>query len=215
MDCPAVTTLEQAEAKLPSSVLPISGLRRGENGILSDDAKQIVIDGLKSRRIDATDALTKQKLQSELISLLCSTNQQYQFLLNDLYRRVAASGLRNTPETIDDSFINMIYEKNLFMTDIITISRHIESVKEHDGKTAFIEGWQNTPSAPSANNSSLDISLARDRELLKSRSYEGLRKHMVNISAEKNKVASNYLGLYGFLNLVAVGLIIYVAGFTK
>jgi len=101
------------------------------------------------------------------------------------------------------------------MTDIIAISRHIESLKSYDGKTPFIEGWQNTPSSPSANNSSLDISLARDRELLKSRSYEGLRKHMVDISAEKNKVASNYLGLYGFLNLVAVGLIIYVAGFTK
>jgi hypothetical protein len=28
---------------------------------------------------------------------------------------------------------------------------------------------------------------------------------------EKNKTATNYLGVYGFMNLVAVGLLIYIA----
>jgi hypothetical protein len=35
---------------------------------------------------------------------------------------------------------------------------------------------------------------------------------MVDITMEKNKVAANYLGIYGFLNMIAIGLIIYVAG---
>jgi hypothetical protein len=211
MDCPAVTTLEQAEAKLPSSVLPISGLRRGEDGTLTDDAKLTVMDGLKSRGTDPTDPETKQRIQKELASLLCSTNQQYQYLLNELYRRVSAH------EPIKDQFIDTIREKNLFMTDILVISRHIESLQTYDGNVPFIEGWQNTvpPSSPPATTTSLTQNLARDRAALNSRSYEDLRRHMVVITQEKNKVASNYLGLYGFLNLVAVGLIVYVAGIMK
>lgn len=212
MDCPAVTTLEQAEAKLPSSVLPISGLRRGEDGTLTDDAKLTIMDGLKSRGTDPTDAETKQRLQTELLGLLCATNQQYQFLLNELYRRV------NAHEAIKDAFIDTIREKNLFMTDIIVISRHIEGLKTYDGNVPFIEGWQNSANSSSTapvNTTSLTQKLAHERAALNSRSYEDLRKHMVVISSEKNKVASNYLGLYGFLNLVAVGMILYVAGFTK
>lgn len=210
MDCRAVTTLEQAEAKLPSSVLPISGLRRGEDGTLTDDAKLMIMDGLKSRGTDPTDAETKRQIQAELTTLLCSTNQQYQFLLKELYRRVGAN------EVIKDTFIDKIRERNIFMTDILVISRHIEGLKTYDGKIPFIEGWQNTSSTPSIpDTSSLTQSLAHDRAALDSRSYQDLRKHMVVISTEKNRVASNYLGLYGFLNLVAVGLIIYVAGVMK
>jgi hypothetical protein len=38
---------------------------------------------------------------------------------------------------------------------------------------------------------------------------------MVEVTQEKNRYASNYLGLYGFLNLVAVGLLIYISGIGK
>jgi hypothetical protein len=169
------------------------------------------MDGLKSRGTDPTDPETKQRIQKELAGLLCSTNQQYQYLLNELYRRVSAH------ELIKDQFIDTIREKNLFMTDILVISRHIESLQTYDGNVPFIEGWQNTvpPSSPPATTTSLTQNLARDRAALNSRSYEDLRRHMVVITEEKNKVASNYLGLYGFLNLVAVGLIVYVAGIMK
>ena len=52
MNCPDITTLEEAEAKLPSSVLPISGLRRKDDGTLTDDSQNTIIDGLKSRGYD-------------------------------------------------------------------------------------------------------------------------------------------------------------------
>ena len=81
-------------------------------------------------------------------------------------------------------------------------------MKSYDGSGAFIEGWQNASSSKGVNNATT-TQLAKDREMLKS---TDLRKHMVNITSEKNNVASNYLAIYGFLNLVAVGLILYVAG---
>ena len=210
MDCRDITTLEQAEAKLPSSVLPISGLRRGSDGILTDDAKSTIIDGLKSRSIDITEPSTKQKVLGELVGLMCSVNKQYQFLLKELYRRFSAS------EEITDEFTGIVLEKNLFMLDILTISRHIQTLKTYDGTVPFIEGWQNQqPIVYTPDMNAMTQTLQKDRHMLDSRSYEELRKHMVDITVEKNNVASNNLGFYGFLNLIAVGMIIYVAATIK
>jgi hypothetical protein len=210
MDCPPITTLEQAEAALPSSVLPISGLRRGSDGVLTDDAKETILDSLKSRGIDITNPSVKQKVSADLLKLLCSVNKQYQFLLKELYRRIAAS------TEISDEFTDTIRDKNLFMLDILTISRHIQAAKAYDGAVPFIEGWQNKqPIVYTPNMNAMTQTLQKDREMLDSRSYEELRKHMVDITVEKNTIATNNLGFYGFLNLIAVGMIIYVTATIK
>jgi len=201
MSCPDITTLEQAEAQLPSSVLPISGLRRNDDGTLTDDAKQTIMDGLKSRSVDATDSETKKKLVEDLGNLLCSTNKQYQYLLKVMTERVVSGN-------VDDEFVDIILGKNLFMLDILTISRHIMDLKTYDGSVPFIEGWQNV-GTPTTTTTAMTTQLADEREMLKSAE---LRKHMAQITGEKNMVASNYLAIYGFLNLVAMGLILYVAG---
>ena len=208
MSCQSVTSLEQAKAKLPSSVLPIDGLRRDFNGDLTKDALQMIVDGLKSRSVDPTDPAMKKKLIGDLATLLCSVNNQYQFLLKELFRQVAAS------ENVDTAFVDTIKEKNIFMQDIINVSRHLYGLRVYDESSEFIEGWQNTASdtMPMTNLEGFTIShLQRDQEMLSSESYLELRKHMVDITQEKNVAASNYLGLYGFLNLVAIGLLIYVA----
>lgn len=206
MECPDITTLEQAEAKLPSSVLPIDGLRRGDDGILTDDAVNTIIDGLKSRGLDLSDPVIKQKTLNETLSLFCSTQKQYNFLMNELMKRYT-SGL-----DVSHEFSKSIIHKNLFMMDLLTVSRQIKEFKIYDGSEPFIEGWQSGSAAPAADTNALSKKLAKDREMLQAHSYEELRKHSVEITMEKNKVASNYLGIYGFLNLIAVGLIIYVAG---
>jgi hypothetical protein len=81
-------------------------------------------------------------------------------------------------------------------------------LKTYDGSVPFIEGWQNV-GTPTTTTTAMTTQLADEREMLKSAE---LRKHMVQITGEKNMVASNYLAIYGFLNLVAMGLILYVAG---
>jgi len=202
MSCPDVTTLEQALTHIPSSVLPIVGLRRGENGALTDDAKESVMDSLKSRGMDPTNPETNKKLIGDLNSLICVVNKQYQFLLTVLSVSVAAG------EKKDDEFLNNIIKKNLFMLDILTMSRHIMAIKSYDGSGSFIEGWQSGSTSTNVDTAAM-TQLAKEREMLKS---TDLRKHMVQITGEKNNVASNYLAIYGFLNLIAVGLILYVAG---
>jgi hypothetical protein len=213
MDCPSVTTLEQAQAELPSSVLPIKGLRRDNDGNLTADALQTIADGLKSRAIDPTDPAGKKRILKELVTLLCSAKKQYDFLLGELSRQIDAG------QPIQKEFVEVIKQKNLFLQDILNVARHIDGLKVADESSSFIEGWQNTLPAGGAGEPSPMPPAARrlleqfqaDRQMLDSKSYVEMRKHRVELLKEKNKTATNYLGVYGFMNLVAVGLLIYIA----
>ncbi len=212
MECREITTLQEAEAEIPSAVLPIGGLRRGDDGSLTSDALQQIVDGLKSRGIDPTDKETQGKLVRDLSSLLCSVYRQYDFLLRELARRL------DTGEAITKSYLGTLRTKNLFLQDILTISRRLQDIQPWDASSEFIEGWQNTGGDKDSKEGDVDTlrkKLKREQEMLESNSLMDLRKHMVIVSAEKNKVASNYLGLYGFLNIVAVGLLIYIAGSSR
>jgi hypothetical protein len=209
MDCPDITTLEQAEAKLPSSVLPIDGLRRGSDGFLTTDSLNTITDGLKSRGINIFDAEQSTKVFTDLGTLLCSVNKQYQFLLNHLVDACT------TGKSVSDTVLNSAKSKNIFMLDILTVFRHLHGVVSKNNSSSFIEGWQNSPTSSSPDTSALSHKLIQDRAALDNHSFEELRRHMVDVTVEKNKIASNNLGMYGFLNIVAVGLIIYVAAMNK
>jgi hypothetical protein len=208
MSCVSVSTLAQAMEKLSSSVLPIDGLRRDSDGNLTKDAMLTIVDGLKSRGIDPTNQETKNKILNDLSIFLCSLNNQYQFLLTDLTERVENN------QVVSIEYINTIKDKNISMQDVLNTSGYLSGIstrKEGD----FIEGWQNTVSVPKTNVRELVEGLQGDMSTLDSKSYLKLKKQMVDVSEQKNRVASNYLGLYGFLNLVAMGLLIYVAAVPK
>lgn len=204
MECPDITTLEQAEATLPSSVLPISGLRRNEDGLLTEDARNTIMDGLKSRGVNFTNAEEIKRINNELFTVLCSTRKQYEFLL----RAYMVNGMPT------DEQVKILIQKNFMVTDIITISRHITKTMEDNIRNpTMIEGWQDMKNAKPAadSNDALMKKLARDRALLEGFTSTDLGRQQVDITKEKNKIASNYLGMYGFLNLFAVGLILYLA----
>lgn len=209
MDCIQVTSVDDAMKKLPSSVVPIEGMRRDNNGDLTRDALRTIVDGLKSRGIDPAEPMIHDKLQEDLESFLCSLNNQYSVLLKELFRKVAAK------ETISKEFINALKDKNITMQDVINVSRHLDGIVP---STSFIEGWQNTePTTLKKNNEGFSQRLKEDFQTLGgSSSYLDIQKRLVQVSEEKNNVAYNYLGLYGFLNLVAIGLLIFIAaGPTK
>jgi hypothetical protein len=211
MDCPPVTSLEQAMAELPSSVLPIKGLRRDSDGNLTPDALQTIMDGLKSRAIDPTQGKEKGRILKDLVSLLCQVKRQYDYLIDELGRRVDAG------RPIQTEFVDVIRQKNLFLQDILNVARYMDTLKPFDESSTFIEGWQGMlPTPPAANPmpptvKKLMEQFQSDRQMLDSKSYVEMRKHRVELLKEKNKAATNYLGIYGFMNLVAVGLLIYIA----
>jgi len=195
--CPDITTMEQAEAQLPSSILPIDGLRRDDNGKLTDDALNTIMDGLKSRGIDITDADTRKKVGTDLMLLMCSASKQGSFIYTHYGSDIKGDAAKK------------MIEKNTIVKDIETISRRINDISPENPRK-FVEGWQNI-SGQASSTDKLMKRLARDRAMLEGFTSDDLGEQKVEISEQKNKIASNYLGIYGFLNLFAVGLILYLA----
>lgn len=204
MSCEQIDTLEAAMVAIPSSVLPIGGLRRDSDGNLTTDAMRMIIDGLKSRGINPTDPSINLKIRQDLATFLCSLNNQYQFLMKELLRKVSVN------EDVTKEFMNIIKEKNITMQDVINTSGYLQGVLTLNPGRPFIEGWQNTESTTSGDDDTIS-QLQGDMHALNSKNYFELRKHMVEVTEQKNKMASTYLGLYGFMNIVAVGLLIYIA----
>jgi hypothetical protein len=195
--------MKEAEADIPSSVLPITGLRRDSDGNLTPDALTTITDGIKSRGIDPTNPAIKDKLLRDLAILLCSVNNQYEFLMKELLSRVS---------TIEASLLDKVREKNLFIRDILNVSRHLNGISVFDKSSEYIESWQKTIALDSpAMKEGFQASLQSDMAMLDEKSYSQLRNRMITVSAEKNVMATNYLGIYGLLNIVAVGLLIYVS----
>ena len=209
MDCIQITSLEEAMKKLPSSVVPIEGLRRDNDGNLTADALRTITDGLKSRGIDPTDPTVQEKLQKDLTSFLCSLNNQYNVLMKELLRKVS------TKEKPSKEFIEIIKDKNITMQDVINVSRHLGGVQSSTQWMTFMEGWQNTESVinKKGDKDALLSLLKEEFQTLSGSSadYMNIQKRMVEVTEEKNKIAYNYLGLYGFLNIIAIGLLIFIA----
>jgi ribosomal protein S8 len=205
MSCEPINTLEGAMETIPSSVLPINGLRRDGEGNLTLDALTMVVDGLKSRGINPMDETTNKKIRQDLGIFLCKLNNQYQFLLKELLVK-----LQNN-EDVKKEFLYTIKEKNKTMQDVINTSGYLQGILAYNPSKVFIEGWQNTDSTMTSENHPTIAKLQAEMNSLDSKSYLELRKHMIDMTEQKNRMASNNLGLYGFLNLVAIGLLIYVA----
>lgn len=211
-DCPPVTNLEQALDDEYFQILPIRGLRRNADGILTPDAINTVIDGLKSKAINLIDEKERKRIIKELVAGLCTIKRQYDFLMKEFVARL------DRGMSMDNEFMEAIRERNVLLMDILTVARHVDTLKPASGLTNFIEGWQNSlpagpdqqPAMPPAAKKLLE-QFQIEGQMLASKSYEEMRKHRIQILTEKNKTASNYLGIYGFMNLVAVGLLIYIS----
>jgi hypothetical protein len=201
MDCPAVTTYEEAVRNLPISVLPVQGLRRDDNGMLSEDALRTILDGLRSRGMDVGDEEQRKAIIKEMAGLLCTVYSQYQFLMKDFRERLVAG------DTITVPYLTPIRERNQILLDLLTISRRISEQKLN--VEPFVEGFQAAP-PPAGASQPLTESLQKDRILLYLESASQMRQHTITITQEKNKTAANMLGMFGFLNIVAVGLLIYL-----
>ena len=204
MSCIQITNLDDALKRIPSSVLPIDGLRRDSNGNLTNDAMRMIIDGLKSRGIDPTNADINAKLRKELSTFLCSLNNQYQFLVKVLLQKL------NSDDTITKEFIDIIKDTNITMQDVLNTSGYLSTIDTQRPDSDFIEGWQNTVPKKVQHHDQTIEGLQSDMNALNSKSYVEMKKEMVEVTTQKNRVAANSLGLYGFLNIVAVGLLIYI-----
>ena len=233
---PTITSDTQANAgfTLPS-VLDSAGTRES-NGLLSDSALTAIYNNLAtSGKLVSLDvynqnldkditkgtrensqvmlnSLGKKEdlLMSNMKSEFCYYYTRYKYSLTRLFDSIVST---SSGSTLTDSQKNDIQSKldsakgfNQKLNDLVQISNFIAK------KRADEMGTQNQNI--NALNSDITTTFGKlqsNNALLKREdAVAELRKRMTEFSQEKNLSANNLLALYGFLNMVSIGLLFYI-----
>lgn len=205
--CDPITSIEDAKAPFASPLIPISGLRHDEKGNLTDDALKTILDGMKSLGVDPSDEVVRTAILKEAKQVLCKINSQYEFLVKSFIGDEAIT---------DKDTLVLLTEKNQTMKDIISVSRHIMDMSSSKDKPSMVEGFLGT-NTNSNNKLREAFDTVEDTTNKRSEDLQNgsvppseFRKQTLKISEQEIKSVNTYLSLYGFMNVVAVGLLFYI-----
>jgi len=233
---PTITSDTQANATYTGkSVLDSAGTRES-NGLLSDSALTAIYNNLASSgRLVSLEVYNKnldnditkgtrensqvmlnglgQKedlLMVDMKTEFCYYYTRYKYSLNKLFDSIVST---STGSTLTDAQKNDIQDKldkaknfNQKLNDLVQINNFIAK------KRAEEMGTQNQNiNALNTEITTTFNKLQSNNALLKREdAVAELRKRMTEFSQEKNLSANNLLALYGFLNLVSLGLLFYI-----
>lgn len=157
--------------------------------------------------VGAKESSTMSKIQQEY----CYNYFRYRYSLETLFDKLATTSKQPTLRDADKADIQSKLTRaktyNEKLNDLIQITNFIAQ------KRATEMRQQNSE----INTMNSDIKATFDtlqhhsKVLNSETSVTDLRKRMVEFTEEKNRSALNLLSLYGFLNLVAIGLLFYIA----
>lgn len=165
-------------------------------------AAQAILNNLGAKEAD-----TMGKIQQEY----CFYYFRYKYSLETLFDKLVATSklttLADTDRADIQNKLNRAKEFNEKLNDMIQITNYIAQ------KRAAEMREQNTEinSMNSSIQSTFNTLQEHSKILNSESSITDLRKRMVEYTEEKNRSALNLLSLYGFLNLVAIGLLVYIA----
>ena len=239
--CSATATVtSETEVKKPytSSILPASQQERSSSdGRLTQNAmeglylklvtsgKFVSNDRYKQLLVSVTTQKDKAKQQSILETVgeqekqtmlaiqteFCYYYVRYKYALDDLFETLsrisATSGLTDAERKTIESKISTAKDLNIKLNDLIQFTNYIAKKRASEMRDQNLN-------INMMNESIKDIygRLQNQNNILQREdSITDLRRRMVEFTQEKNQSASNLLSLYGFLNLVALGLLFYVA----
>lgn len=197
----SVLTMEDAKRPIITVLLPVKGLRRDMSGNLTDDAVKTVLEGVKSLGIRMDSDSAVDALLQEAKSALCKMNKQYEFLLTAMFTAVSRS------EKLDIEILNTLKAKNQDMQDILSVSRQVlkksPTSTKKEGFVGNQEGYREAFQGASD-------TVADRAAKLNTSNLMDLRAHSIEVTEDNNRYASHLLSLYSFLNIVAVGFILYI-----
>lgn len=174
----------------------------GDTKNTTNASAQAILNTLGSK-----ESATMQKIQAEY----CFNYVRYRYALETLFDKLITtskqSSLSDTDKTDIQSKLSRAKEFNEKLNDIIQITNYIAQKRASEMRE------QNTDiNSVNTNIKSTFDTLQQHAKMLNSEtSISDLRKRMVEFTEEKNRSAMNLLSLYGFLNLVAIGLLVYIA----
>lgn len=196
--------------RYPNGVLGVYSDVDHQNGMLKQSKLDSIIGTLSnngvipSTNVNADVYKTKveallQKLQEEF----CFYEQRYKFVLTKLFEEIRKQTVnQNTVNT----FLNKTREINTTLNDLTQIVQRI-STTILNASTILTAEIINLNKGIEENKAKL----AKQNEIINSgQAAIIIRKQMVNYSEEKSRYSNNLLNLYSVLNVVVLGLLVYV-----
>jgi hypothetical protein len=161
---------------------------------------------------NATESVSYDLLYS-LQYEFCFYVKLFTILLSDLTKTqkvdVSASGALLTKDQKDDEIrkiVNNLSAVRARLNDIVDIAAYVgnKQTNELSGLSDQINAFvKNTSDTVAALNQTGSVLFNKDRE-------SNLRSRQLEFSEEKNAYANQLLALYGFANLIALGLLFYI-----
>jgi len=168
----------------------------------NNDTAKAILNNLGSK-----ETATMEKIKQEY----CFYYARYKYALESLFDKLVntskSTQLSDSDKGDITNKLNSAKTFNEKLNDLIQITNYIAQKRASEMRA------QNTEinALNSGIQSTFDTLQAHRKMLNSETSISDLRKRMVEYTEEKNRSALNLLSLYGFLNLVAIGLLFYIA----
>ena len=182
------------------------------------------LDTIRSKQDDATKAKGRDQVQKLLDELpnkelqtmrdlkdeYCFTFVRYKYALNQMFTNLTAGSTAGTlsadKQATIQRYLGKSKEYNVKLNDLIQVSNFLASKRASDSSEQ-----SDKVNALNTEITSTFDTLKQHQQILSSENATAdLRKRMTEFSEEKNRSANNLLQLYGVLNIVAIGLLLYI-----
>lgn len=200
---------------LPSS--PPGASDRDRNGILKQTSVDMIVKSLKKSGVipiltnsDDYDTFVKKqdKLLKDIKDEYDFYESKYKTALNKLFNTIREGYVSNTGDIqyIIHSSLEVAQTLNKKLNDLTQI---INGVTED--MLASTSGLEEKIKEFDKKNKEHQIKLQEQNKIItSSQASTELNKQMVKYTEQKGKYSNNLLGMYSFLNIVALGLLVYV-----
>ena len=225
MSCPSKTAITDAELNQTYSSAKKPGLLPGTvpgasdrdgNGMLKDTSVKTLIGSLKGSGIVPTPNPKNTDLYLKKVDALlkdteteyCFYEARYKYSLERLLNAINQGYANNTGDvqTVIQRYLASTQELNQRLNDLTQIINGIT-----DNMLSSTNGLEQQVQAFDKKMKEQQKKLQAQNKVISSgQAVTELNKQMVKFTEEKGRYSNNLLGLYSFLNIVALGLLVYV-----
>lgn len=214
LSCPEKSVESEKIAETPflggSFLQP--NLQRTSDGILtSSQYVELLNRAMKQGKLTKGEAFSFAMLTSNLHSEYCHALQRYVFYLHKYVK------------TADRSYKEKAQKFNQYTQDMLTVLEYSEKVQEMGAEENLVTptesmrplsyqalGIKESFKSGDCKYTQQKVELREQMANLSNEDVLKLEKDMMVYSKEKNKAATNLLATYAFLNLTAIGLLLYI-----
>jgi hypothetical protein len=223
--CPTKTAITDTELSqtftngvkpgiLPSS--PAGASDRDGNGMLNSTSIQASISSLKGSGIIPSPkkaspemfVMKQQELLKDIQAEYCFYESRYKYSLDQLFNSISIGYNNNTGDvqTAIQKYLATTQILNQKLNDLVQIINGIteDMLSSTTGLEAEVKAFDKQMREEK-------MKLEKQNKIISSnQAAVEINKQMVKFTEQKAKYSHNLLGLYSFLNIVALGLLVYV-----